>query len=259
MKSKLGVAFGAMFSLVILACGGGGGDLADPAFSRRYIVWNMLPTGSPSLKVALDNKGILQDEASPRQQLIGQVGAPTQRSMQYPTGAGVPISVLRSDSGAVVFAGTTNLDRSDRQVIVPYGTVAATKLLILPFKVSRQEEGKRVQLTFAHTLNPAEVAGTPGIIDVHVTPVGGTPSATTRFLAEVYHTPLNPAGFSYNFANANFNGNLEVVLTSSGTFVPWLRIPVNFINGNHYFVAIGKDGANARAYEFHQAYGAPAP
>lgn len=34
---------------------------------------------------------------------------------------------------------------------------------------------------------------------------------------------------------------------------------VNFINGNHYFVAVGKDGANARAYEFHQAYGAPAP
>ena len=259
MKSKIGASFAVMFSLVILACGGGGGELTDPDFSRRYIIWNILPTGSPALKAELDSKGILQDEASPRQQLNGQVGVPTQRSAQYPTGAGVTIALARSDTSAVIFSGTTNLDRSDRQVIIPYGTVAATKLLILPFKVSRQEEGKRVQLTVAHTLNPAEVAGTPGIIDVHVTSVGGTPSVATRFLAEIYHTPLNPSGFSYNFANANFNGNLEIVLTGSGTFVPWLRIPVNFINGNHYFVAVGKDGANARAYEFHQAYGAPAP
>jgi hypothetical protein len=258
MKNKLVTAFAAMFSLVILACGGSG-EIADPAFNRRYIIWNVLPTGSPAVKAALDNKGILQDDASPRQQLNGQVGAPTQRSMQYPTGAGVPIALLRSDTGATIFSGTTNLDRSDRQVIIPYGTVAAPKLLILPFKVSRQEEGKRVQLTVAHTLNPAEVAGTPGIIDVHVTSVGGTPSVATRVLAEIYHTPLNPSGFSYNFVNANFNGNQEVVLTNSGTLVPWLRIPVNFINGNHYFVAVGKDGATARAYEFHQAYGSPAP
>jgi hypothetical protein len=258
-ENKPTIALAAMFSLVILACGGNNpGSKFTDEMARRYIIWNTMDTGSPAVRVVVDGYS-LQDLQTPPQTIQGQVGLPSPRSQQYQTDDNTPVTVTRADTGVAIATPTIFQTRSDRQVIVTYGTPSACQVLFLPFSVSRQEAGKRIQLTVAHTLSPIALPGTPNTIDVHVVPVGGTPTASSRVLDGITHFPPNESILPHKKVDDNFNGTFDVVLTGANLLNPWIRVQMTFVNGTHYFIALGKDGTNAKAYSFSQTYGTPAP
>lgn len=217
-----------------------------------------MDAGSPSVQAVVDNF-LLQDLQTPPQTIQGQVGSPSPRSNLYQTDDNAAVMITRTDTGEQIANRNVFQTRSDRQVIVTFGTPSACQVMFLPFSLSRQEAKKRIQLTFAHSLSPASVPGTPGTIDVHVVPVGGNPTATSRVMAGVTHFPANESVRMYQQTNDNFNGPFDVVLTGENLPNPWIRVPMTFVNGTHYFIALGKDGSNAKAYAFSQLYGAPAP
>jgi len=252
----------AALALTILACtgGGGSGSAEDPVRARRYLVWNLLHAPGPTINVFRENE-----------QLIGQtsgtaiedsaVGLVSARSIQYNGTSQFAARVTNSTTGATLLEESVFQNSSDRQLFTVYGPANAAKVICMPHETSRQNEGFRNQIIFAHLLDPADEPGFPSQVDVHVRVDGTTTlNASTKVLSLVSYTPSRPLD-QLKLVNENFSDgiNYEVVVTRAGEFTPLLTLDQTFTNGHHYFYALSLNDGNPVMWQYSSVYGAPAP
>lgn len=251
-----------IFALTALACtggGGGGGSASDPFQNRSYRVWNAMHDGVGAIDVFRDNAALETSASVVVSNDVAQ-NTPSARSQFYSGQTQMNIRVTNPTGTATFFNNSVIQLSSDRHIITAYGPGNSTAgVVVLPFETSRVDQAKKNQIVCAHTLNPANLAGFPSQLDVHVSTTM-TPSATTKIMSLLTYNPSRPAD-QVKLENTDFEGTRNVLFTQAGTLNVVASISgVNFINGNHYFFVLSKTTTNTpRVFTWNETYGAPAP